>query len=946
MQAMKLPPGFTVDLVASEPDLVHPVAMAFDERGRIWVIDSGPGPTGCPGPHCMKVLESTRGDGAFDHIWTATNQLRMASAIAVGHGGVWVVDAPELLYFPYDAATGSLGPHQVVVSGFGQQNSNGLPNSLTWGPDGWLYGLSSVWSPSSIRHQGKAHRFSCGVFRVQPRTREFEVFAEGTSNPWGIAWDGEGAAFISTCVTDHLWQVTETAHYHRISGASPPFAWELGSIVTHKHDGHSHCGLEYFDSDAYPPAYRERLFMGNVSRGRINIDLLERTGVSYRSLPAPDFLQCADPWFVPVALKSGPDGCLYVLDWSDPRHCDEDLLRRRRSSSQPSGRLYRIRHGNTPGAGSFDLGREGDAQLVERLASPNQYFRNTAQQLLATRPAARPGLQELALSTTTPRKTRLHALWALIGSGLLETEFHEQLLGHPDGTFRAWAVRAAGNMRAVTPAVRARVRDLAKDREQVVQLQVTIAARKIADLDPLPIFAEVAAAPGDDPLIAAIIWTNLLPLLKQRAGEFLELVQRQAPASPRLALLLPRLTDYLAARGGPSPTELLALLQKAKGAGQLESPLARQTLAALADKIQTGEIAGTASAAVSDWATRELQPLLEERRALPVEAVCLLATLRNPAAFPRCRQELTAANQSDYLRVQTCSALIAGNDPQLLDTVDRLLMTRTGSSEVRGRILAVLGRCPLERVAEVMLARYADMEADLQPVAIGVLVQRRTWARRLLTAIQQDRVPAGALNAAQLRQLLASKDGEVIELAKTIWGNVRPEGDASRTAVVSRMKTLLASKPGDPVAGQQVFGKLCGQCHRIHGSGADVGPDLTVAGRTSFDQLVSKVFDPNQFIKSGYQAVTAGTTGGRFVTGLVVEDSPQRLVLKTQGGKLETLPRSEVEEVIVSRQSLMPEGIEQQLPHAELIDLFAFLALDRPPGDPQARKIPGVPSPR
>ena len=157
------------------------------------------------------------------------------------------------------------------------------------------------------------------------------------------------------------------------------------------------------------------------------------------------------------------------------------------------------------------------------------------------------------------------------------------------------------------------------------------------------------------------------------------------------------------------------------------------------------------------------------------------------------------------------------------------------------------------------------------------------------------------------------------------------------------MRRFLRHKHGNPAAGRGVFRKLCGQCHKIYGEGAEVGPDLTSAGRTSYHHLLTKVFDPNQFIKAGYQAVTVYTTRGRCVTGLVVEDNPRRLVLKTQGGKVETIPRAEVDSAVRGKVSLMPEGLEKLLSAEELADLFAFLTLDRPPGDPHARKIPGMP---
>ena len=194
-----------------------------------------------------------------------------------------------------------------------------------------------------------------------------------------------------------------------------------------------------------------------------------------------------------------------------------------------------------------------------------------------------------------------------------------------------------------------------------------------------------------------------------------------------------------------------------------------------------------------------------------------------------------------------------------------------------------------------------------------------------------------------MRKLLASKDAELVTQVKTIWGSVREGRNPEREKLVKDMRNFLQKNRGDARAGVVVFKNLCGQCHKIHGDGVEVGPDLTGNGRASFEQLLSNVFDPSLVIGAAYQATTVETKKGRTLSGLVVEDNTQRVVLKLQGGKLETIPRGDIEEISVSPVSLMPEGIEKQLKPKEIADLFAFLALDKPPGDPSARYIPGTP---
>jgi putative heme-binding domain-containing protein len=198
------------------------------------------------------------------------------------------------------------------------------------------------------------------------------------------------------------------------------------------------------------------------------------------------------------------------------------------------------------------------------------------------------------------------------------------------------------------------------------------------------------------------------------------------------------------------------------------------------------------------------------------------------------------------------------------------------------------------------------------------------------------------LNVNQIRRLLASSDPEVVKKSKALWGTVREGRNPAREKVIVATRALLRGRAGDPLAGRQVFQKVCAQCHKIYGEGQDVGPEITLNGRGSYEQLLSNVFDPSLVIGSAYQASTAATADGRVLTGLVVEDNAQRLVLKTQGGKLETIPRKDVEEVKASPLSLMPEDLEKQLKPQEIADLFAFITLDRPPSDPAARPIPGA----
>ena len=227
--------------------------------------------------------------------------------------------------------------------------------------------------------------FTCALLRIHPRSREFQLFGEGTSNP-GAAWDSEGSAFVEAClVIDHLWHLVETGYLPPPGGPYPPFTWKIGSIVEHKHQKAAYCGIVYFDSDAFPKKYREQLYMGNIHGGCINVDRLSATAAPTSPRPSPTSSPPTTRGSCRSSQKTGPDGCLYVLDWYDRYHCYQDANRDPGGSTGLKGRLYRVRYNDTPRAAKFDLANESDEQLVARLSSGNIYFRDSAQRLLNER---------------------------------------------------------------------------------------------------------------------------------------------------------------------------------------------------------------------------------------------------------------------------------------------------------------------------------------------------------------------------------------------------------------------------------------------------------------------------------------------------------------------------------------------------------------------------------
>lgn len=949
MAKMKVPEGFTVELIVSEPDIVNPIGMTFDERGRAWITESleYPRMSAGPGRDRIKILEDTNHDGTMDKVTVFAEGLNIPSGIAVGYGGVWVANSPDILFLQDTDGDDKADTQKVVVTGFGRDDTHELPNSLTWGPDGCLYGLNGVFNRSVVKDPvtGRTFDFTCALFRINPRTHQFDLFAEGTSNPWGVAWNASGDAFLSACVIDHLWHLTETGYYHRQGGPYPPFTWKIESIVSHKHQKAAYCGIHYFDSDAYPVEYRDRLMMGNIHGNCINVDTLNEFHSTYRAEPADDFLSANDAWFMPVVQKTGPDGCLWVLDWYDRYHCYQDARRDPDGIDRLKGRLYRIRYQDSPRAGAFNLAKESTAQLLDRLRSPNVFFRDLAQRVLSERndAAANTALESFVLNDQESLKSRLHALWARTGAAPLTNAFLSQLLKHPETEFRAWAARTAGSQRVADPGINKAVYGLRNDPQSRVRIQSAIAAAKLKDVPTIPTLIAVLAQSGDDPSAPKVVWRNLEPLLETQAEEFLAGVSslKQDALPESVVQILPRVMERILAVPKADTrivTRLVATLLTAPSGASSAEP----AFAILTQRVRSGELSGDS--------LREVRTALEPDLLKPqvlmatdsqsLGAIELATSLGLVPALSQAF-ELIRSSDSDNVRARMINAVINSRAPQSLDTAKQLLQSAK-SADLKRLTIQAIGRIGSTESAQALMDSLATLPAEVQPVAIEALSDRADSSIVLLRAVAAKQIPVETINANQIRKMLSLKNSELSELIAKHWGTVRTDRDPARAKLISQMRNTLRTANGDPVAGHAVFKRVCGQCHKMYGEGAEVGPDITRNGRASFEQILSNVFDPSLVIGAAYQALTVATKDGRVVSGLPIEDSPQRVVLKVQGDKQEIIARADVEEVVPSKLSLMPEGLEKQLKPEEMVDLFAYICLDKPPEDASAKWLPGA----
>jgi putative membrane-bound dehydrogenase-like protein len=542
-ERMKLPEGFRVTLVAGEPQLIKPMAMTTDDRGRLWVVESHSYPKwhkdGKPGQDRILIFEE-KADGRFEGkvFWERGTNL---SGIAVGFGGVWLCAIPHLLFLPLAPGEDRpAGPPEVVLDGWSMEAQHNVVNGLTWGPDGWLYGLNGILSNSRVGRPGTPEKeraaLNCGVWRYHPTRKRFEVVASGTTNPWGLDFDDYGEIFITNCVIKHLFHVVPGGRYQRMFGQDlaphtyglmPSCAdhihWGGGDWTTSRggkgaHDapggGHAHAGALVYLGDNWPAEYRNRVFMCNIHGNRLNQDLLERQGSGYVAHHSPDFLLADDPWFRGLGLQAAADGGVFVSDWHDTGECHNY------DKVHPSGRVYKITFG-CPARKAADLTALGDDELVRLQLHRDDWQVRHACRLLQERAHAgklSAGLRPALLDMLHGQKDvtrQLRALWALHVTGSLDEKALLALCGHKEEMVRVWAVRLLLEEGIAGGEATAPLAELAgKDSSPAVRLAVASGLRRLPLAQRWQIAEALASHAEDarDANLPLMIWYGVEPL--------------------------------------------------------------------------------------------------------------------------------------------------------------------------------------------------------------------------------------------------------------------------------------------------------------------------------------------------------------------------------------------------------------------------------------------------
>ncbi len=540
--AMTAPDGFSVTLAAGEPDVVRPIGMALDHRGRVWVAEGHTYPIRAPegeGKDRILIFEDEDGDGKFDSRKVFIEGLNLVSGLEVGFGGVWVGAAPYLLFIPVseDGDTPA-GEPQILLDGWGFHDTHETVNGFNWGPDGWLWGTHGIFTHSRVGKPGTPDEeripINAGFWRFHPQDHRFEVVAHGTSNPWGIDFDDYGEAFATVCVIPHLFHVIPGARYHRQAGEhfNPHTYEDIKTIADHVHwagdqgphrgnrrsgsagGGHAHVGAMIYLGGHWPEEYRNRIIMHNVHGFRSNSDILERKGSGYVAHHGPDFVMANDAWFQGLNFRYGPGGSVYMNDWYDKNQCH---------STNPDvhdktlGRIYHIKHENDVFE-KVDLRKKTSLELAEYQLHKNDWYVRHARRILQERgpdPEVHAALGKI-LETNPDVTRKLRAMWALHATDGLDQRRLIRLSESPEEQVRAWAVRLLADEGNFANAVLERFETMAsEDDSALVRLRLASALQRIPAEDRWNILRELAGREEDaqDANIPLMLWYGMEPLV-------------------------------------------------------------------------------------------------------------------------------------------------------------------------------------------------------------------------------------------------------------------------------------------------------------------------------------------------------------------------------------------------------------------------------------------------
>jgi putative membrane-bound dehydrogenase-like protein len=963
-QAMTVPEGFTVSLFAGEPDVKQPIAFCLDDRGRLWVAEAFCYPTRKPYPGILLpenerqngdrivIFEDSKGTGHFDKKTVFMEGLNLLSGIEYGFGGIFIGAAPYFAFIPIDASGDKpAGPPQILLDGWGYEDTHEVLNTFTWGPDGWLYGCHGVFTHSKVGKPAAPARdrvtLNAGIWRYHPTRHTFEVFAEGTSNPWGLDFDEHGQMFIEACVIPHLFHVIQGGRYLRQAGPHVnPFTYgDIQTIADHLHyvgatphsgnnrsdsagGGHAHCGLMVYQGGAWPAEYRGKIFMGNIHGRRLNVDIPKPSGSGFVASHGKDFLLANDAWARFINMRTGPDGNVYLIDWYDKQACHD---KKEEIWDRSNGRIYQITYRGTKPVTGVDLAQCSNEELEKFQFSDNEWYVRHARRLIMERRNSGQmaghvfgiGYTRLAKEqgNANDEKSRLHALWAmnLIG-GPGGDDSRWAALNDESYWVRAWAIQFMMEW-ATQPQERSgqgsgevllnQFTNMArKDKSPVVRQYLASVVQKLPAAQRWDIVEALAAHGEDinDHNLPLMVWYAAEPLAAENPARALDLAAKAK--LPLLAFMVRRIGEG----GRPAAIDLLVkhLARTAEPADQ------RTILAGINEALKGRRRVDMPAGWPAAFANLQSSKNPEVRNL----ALALAVTFGDPNALADMRIVLADTNADTARRRAALTALVAATDPQIVPLLHKLI----AEPSLRDAAIKALAGYDDSATPSLLLEIYPSLTPAERRDVLNTLAARPAYGKALLNALAAKSIPASDVSADIVRQLRNLRDAELNRRIGEVWGVIH-DTPADRKAAIAKYKAMLVAQPAsapDLSHGRALFAKTCQQCHTLYGIGSKVGPDITGSNRPNLDYLLENILDPSAVIPKEYAATLLNLKNGRSITGIVKEESAAALTVATANETL-IVPKIDVETREPSDKSMMPDDLLKDFSEADIRALVAYL---------------------
>lgn len=969
VKLFKLPAGLSIELIASEPKVSQPLFLSWDSAGRLWVVqyrqyqypaglkvvrfdqhlravfDKTPAapPNHVPGADVISVLEDTDRDGVFDNHRDVITGLNIATSVAVGQGGIWVMNPPYLLFYPdqnQDCIPDS--DPEVHLSGFGLQDTHSVANSLMFGPDGWLYGANGSTTGGTVISGGSpalAFEGQC-IWRYHPVSKKFEIYAEGGGNTFSLDIDAYGRVFSGTNGGGTRgWYYPQGSYSQKNWGKHGPLTnpFAFGFLNAMKFQGDDRRFPQAFlvyDGGLFGEGFEGAIIAPNSMCNLVWHSRRYPDGSTFRTVDEPNLVESSDRWFRPVYGGVGPDGAVYLADWYDTRLSHVSPVD---DWHKESGRIYRVAPIGSKDSNlasnsdqgtsqrllpTQDLSKLNASQLIDNFKHPNKWVRQRASLELGWR-----GVKSQAgrLVDLVREQGSLEALWALGNLHLLSSELAAEFLSSPQPHIRRWTARLLGDRGEG-------INELGKlavvESDVEVRSQLAATAKRISTPFALPVIAGLLQHEQDidDPTIPLMIWWALEAHAKDfdSIEQFLRDSQVWKSKIMR-EVIAERLMQRYAATGTTQDIERCARL--------LELPIdaqSRDTMIGGLNKAFQGRSLPLSLPKVVQEALKAY------RDARGSDGVILAARQGDQAALQRSLAWLRDGKVDMGLRIEAAAVLGQQRFAAAVDPLVALATGRGADDPALQRVaLQALVNFDSDLIGKQLTAAFDSTISDehsLRETASRTLASRKSWALMLLKELNQWRIRKKDVPADVVVQLRSYSDPAVQVEVERAFGKVQSISSPEQAAEIERLSQLIrpALQPNaisaNLDAGEKLFTDRCGKCHQLFGKGEMVGPKLDSYDRRNLQFWLNAIVAPSIEIREGYQMYQLLTLDGRVLTGLIAAQDLNSVTLRQADGQLITVGTDQVDQMQAMKSSLMPEGLLKDLSEQQLLQLFAYLS--------------------